>query len=291
MAEKRVLESYLGMSSGWVLDLSDRTFGELVMESLGVDIHAQQFTRNGTSKANKLRTFWQIEADGRVARLLDGLISYQETVDREPSPEKSVIAGKCRAIADRLRARAPGLSPLKHHAEKLDAAYLSDQIKRMEAAVENDPRLAIGTAKELIETCCRTILLARGETPSDTADVQELTKATFKLLQLAPAEIPNEKKGAETIKRVLNNLAQVGVGLAELRNLYGTGHGRHASTGGLTPRHAKLAVGAAATLATFLFETHVQNAPVYAGENPSPSRDISAATAPTGGTTGRTTGV
>jgi hypothetical protein len=51
----------------------------------------------------------------------------------------------------------------------------------------------------------------------------------------------------------LSNLGTIGNGLAELRGLYGTGHGKTAE---LSARHAKLAVGAAATLATFLFETH-----------------------------------
>ena len=44
----------------------------------------------------------------------------------------------------------------------------------------------------------------------------------------------------------------------ELRNLYGTGHGRDGRFIGLKPRHAKLAVGAAATLGTFLLETHLE---------------------------------
>lgn len=34
-------------------------------------------------------------------------------------------------------------------------------------------------------------------------------------------------------------------GVAELRNHYGTGHGKAAGTKGLQPRHAKLAVGGA----------------------------------------------
>jgi hypothetical protein len=54
----------------------------------------------------------------------------------------------------------------------------------------------------------------------------------------------------------LSNLGTIGNGLAELRGLYGTGHGKHGKTAELSARHAKLAVGAAATLATFLFETH-----------------------------------
>ncbi|MFH1066797.1 MAG: abortive infection family protein [bacterium] len=71
--------------------------------------------------------------------------------------------------------------------------------------------------------------------------------------------MPQEAKGSETIKRLLNNLATIAHGLAEIRNLYGTGHGKGGKTPAIKPRHAKLAVGAAITLATFLFETHQEN--------------------------------
>jgi hypothetical protein len=71
-----------------------------------------------------------------------------------------------------------------------------------------------------------------------------------------PEDIPESAKGADAIKRLLGNLGQVSQGIAELRNLYGTGHGKDGTFRGLGPRHARLAVGAATTLATFLFETH-----------------------------------
>ena len=77
-------------------------------------------------------------------------------------------------------------------------------------------------------------------------------------MKLVPEGIPNAARGADVIKRLLSNLSTVGHGLAELRGLYGTGHGQHGATAGLAPRHAKLAVGAASTLAMFLFETHEQ---------------------------------
>ena len=67
-------------------------------------------------------------------------------------------------------------------------------------------------------------------------------------------------KGTETIQRLLSNLGAVAQGLSELRNLYGTGHGKHGKAKGLFARHARLAVGAAATLATFLLETHEDRA-------------------------------
>jgi hypothetical protein len=142
-----------------------------------------------------------------------------------------------------------------------DAGYVAQQITRMEAAVLNDPALAIGTAKELIETTCKTILDEKKLTYSNKADVPELVKAAAKALKLTPDDIPDVAKASDTIKRLLGNLGSIPHGLAELRNLYGTGHGKSARTKGLSPRHAKLAVGAASTLAVFLMETHNEQQP------------------------------
>jgi hypothetical protein len=138
----------------------------------------------------------------------------------------------------------------------LDADYIHRQISRMESAVEGDPELAIGTAKELVETVCKTILAERGKPVTGTPDMSTLTKNTLKELKLVPDGVPDSARGSDVIKRLLSNLGTIGNGLAELRGLYGTGHGKHGKASGLSPRHAKLAVGAAATLTTFLFETH-----------------------------------
>lgn len=150
----------------------------------------------------------------------------------------------------------PMLDAIRQTAIVFDAKHMADQIRRMESAVHSDPSLAIGTAKELIETCCKTILAERGQPVVGTPDIPTLTKATLKELKLVPEGIPDARRGSNVIKRILSNLGTIGNGLAELRGLYGTGHGKHGKMTGLTPRHAKLAVGAAATLATFLFETH-----------------------------------
>ena len=150
----------------------------------------------------------------------------------------------------------PSLDDIKEAAAQFDAKHLADQIRRIEQAVDADPALAIGTAKELIETCCRTILLERGKPVTGTPDIPTLTKQTFKELNLLPDGISDHTKGSETIKRLLSNLATISQGLAEIRNLYGTGHGKEGTAQSIKPRHAKLAVGAAATLVMFLFETH-----------------------------------
>ncbi len=155
----------------------------------------------------------------------------------------------------------PGLSAVRTTLGGTDPGYVAQQITRMEAAVLNDPALAIGTAKELVETCCKTILEARSVSFSRSADLPELTKLAVKALELTPDDIPEKTKAVETIKRLLSNLATVTQGIAELRNHYGTGHGKAAGVKGLGPRHAKLAVGAASTLAVFLTETHNERPP------------------------------
>jgi len=137
-----------------------------------------------------------------------------------------------------------------------DANYVLQQITRMETAIDEDPALAIGTAKELVETCCKTILAEREIEIAGSPDLPQLVKQTTKTLALTPDDLPEKAKAAKTIRRLLSNLATITQGIAELRNHYGTGHGAVATRKGLQPRHAKLAVGAASTLAIFLLETH-----------------------------------
>jgi hypothetical protein len=152
----------------------------------------------------------------------------------------------------------PSLDDIKEHAAEFDAKHLAEQIHRIEQSIESDPALAIGTAKELIETTCKTILAERGKPVLGTPDIPALTKETLKELKLVPDGVPEAARGSDVVKRLLSNLGTIGNGLGELRGLYGTGHGKDGKTQGVKPRHAKLAVGAASTLATFLFETHME---------------------------------
>ena len=256
MADRRLLENHFHMEGGYVLNFSDRTFGEFVSEAVDRDIHSEKYIASGSSKANKLRTFWKEESDFIVGRLILVLVDFEKTLNLTPDAQAKARAEQCRHIATRLLASGPSLSPLKEHAKILNASHLQEQIRRIEESIESDPSLAIGTAKELIETCCKTILAERGKPVSGTPKISTLTRETLKELMLVPEGIPDAARGADVIKNLLSNLGTIGNGLAELRGLYGTGHGKHGRSASLNARHAKLAVGAASTLAVFLFETH-----------------------------------
>jgi len=174
-----------------------------------------------------------------------------QLVEKTRLSGKPVYVGRYVGVAG-----SPGVAVAKDALSGTDAGYVTQQITRMESAVQNDPGLAIGTAKELVETCCKTILSECGVTPPKNADLPALVKLTVKQLKLTPDDVPDTAKAADTIKRLLSNLATITQGVAELRNAYGTGHGKAAGAKGLDSRHAKLAVGAASTLAVFLVETH-----------------------------------
>jgi hypothetical protein len=152
--------------------------------------------------------------------------------------------------------QVPSLTHIESIAVSADFPYLLRQLDRIESSIDSDPWLAIGTAKELIETICKSILNDMSKTVDKDWDLMELCKETRKELKLTPDDIPNSNRAADTVKRLLNNLATIVQGLAELRNTYGTGHGHEGRARGLQPRHARLAAGAASTLALFLLETH-----------------------------------
>lgn len=119
------------------------------------------------------------------------------------------------------RLELPGHQTLHDALTTIDAPELQRQIDRMRGSVESDPGLAIGTAKELVETVCKTILSERGCPPDPGWDLPRLVKETRQVLSLLPADMEDPAKGAESIRRVLNSLGTVANGLAELRNLYG----------------------------------------------------------------------
>jgi hypothetical protein len=71
------LEKFLGMDSGYVSDFSDRTFRNFVLEVTEIDLYQAGYETGGTSKANRLRTFWKREPNNVVSKLTKKLLQYQ----------------------------------------------------------------------------------------------------------------------------------------------------------------------------------------------------------------------
>ena len=124
--------------------------------------------------------------------------------------EEERIAGRPRFSFRQLRSSSSrAVLRAKTVADALNAGWMAKEIERLENAIDRDPALAIGTAKELIETCCKSILTKRGITFTKSDDISDLTKKVAKELQLVPEGVTDETKGAENIRLILRNLTQL----------------------------------------------------------------------------------
>jgi hypothetical protein len=196
---------------------------------------------------NEASAAWKIVNEYNSHLAVDGWELY---VSKKIS-EKPIFA--YRLIADGAKGQ---LAQVKAVADRLSGQYVVQQIRRLEDAVERDPELAIGTSKEFLETLCKTILTERQVPFGQDDDFPKLVRTTIKALTLVPTNLEQSATAEKIVMVLLNNLGSISNQLAELRNLFGTGHGKLTDHVGLQKRHAKLAVGAAATLALFLFESH-----------------------------------
>ncbi|MGB5083663.1 MAG: abortive infection family protein [Methylocystis silviterrae] len=85
--EMRVFDDAFDMHGGYVLEFSNRTFSEFFDDEFGIDIYADKYSFEGSSKARRLRAFINIEDAFRVARVLRRLWDYSETLPRYSEAE------------------------------------------------------------------------------------------------------------------------------------------------------------------------------------------------------------
>jgi uncharacterized protein (TIGR02391 family) len=82
-ADKQYLEKALRMGEGYVLYFTDATF-RIFFQSLDIDIDSKKYKELGISKANRLRTFFNIadnETVGRVLLELSNILRNEELSD------------------------------------------------------------------------------------------------------------------------------------------------------------------------------------------------------------------
>jgi hypothetical protein len=137
--EKETFEKFLGMASGYVLEFSNRSFGEFVRDSSGYDIWDQRYNYGSGSKANRLRAFWQKEPNPVVGKLMNELV--------ECGGGRADLTEPCRQIVARLL----GASKPQAHTTSNQPAAQSQQLAQdldkllqeyLQLSVESDRKKA-----------------------------------------------------------------------------------------------------------------------------------------------------
>jgi len=151
---------------------------------------------------------------------------------------------------------APELLPAGSLANLNEPTAIYEQLDRIRRSIFDDPPLAVGSAKELVESTAKVILVERGLKVDETDDVPALVSKAQHALGLHPSSAAPGPDGTDSVKKILGGLMAVTTGLAELRNRgYGTGHGASGVRVGLRARHAHLAVNAATTWCQLMLDT------------------------------------
>jgi hypothetical protein len=146
--EKKKLEKFLGMSSGYVLDFFNRTFSEFILESIDIDVYEDKYAYLSGSKANRLRSIWDQESDHIVGKLILDLLEYWKTQKLMSNKETTKVEqeryDECLKISARLMQTKISELPVTEKAAKIIETIQEISILFLSADPTNASRLRIG---------------------------------------------------------------------------------------------------------------------------------------------------
>ena len=251
---------------GWVLDFSTNEFDTFTLGSVGIPL-CEHYR---LSKGKSLVAFINEASLADSQRLLFDLFEHYETryqcefeswddyphpqhADRNYGPRYS----QCKKFVEREQSIA---SPYKQSADFIKKEFssesMNEQIDLLMRMRTEHPTDAIGKSKEVLESCCKTILTNQGIDIPDDWDAPKLSKETAKLLKVSVGDVDTNGPEGKIVKQILGSLQGLATGVIEFRNAYGDGHGHAAQFQSLPVRHAKLAVGSCLTLVEYYWETY-----------------------------------
>lgn len=129
--DKRYLEKLLDMSNGYVLDYSDNKFGEF-FNRYQINIHGKKYQSYGTSKAKKMRSFWEQESDDLVGSVLSEMLgSYQAYCELHNREIDKSLLEKSRKIVTRLTGKSTPKKSSQTIEEFLHTEFIIPNIKKL----------------------------------------------------------------------------------------------------------------------------------------------------------------
>lgn len=178
-----------------------------------------------------------------------------EELPRADEPTLTRLRSAMRAFGLELDAAFEVRQPIHPRLDHLpDEPDLREHIDRIQRSIrDGDDAQLLGSTKELLETTAKVVLQRAGK--AAPTKFPALLTAAFEALQLHPKATPSTGTSLERpVREILGGALKIALGIDELRNSHGTGHGRIAPPP-LSQRHARLAAGAGVTVATLLLDT------------------------------------
>ncbi len=238
----------------WLKEIDEEEAAKIIEECTVDNFYVKTFLELGGEGVWGLYDI-KIETPGKYYKRLSELSSETEAIEnaiKGIANRDDIIIGKIEWV--------PKIGGSKSQKDKerhdkiikhIDTEYVKGQLKIMNESISKAPHLAIGLAKELIETCCKSILAENQMPINKNWDLAKLVKETNKHLRLIPEGIREPERAQDAIMKILGGFSVVVQGITELRNCYGTGHGHAPNFKALDEQYARIAVAASSELAIF----------------------------------------
>lgn len=215
----------------------------------------------GGSKRDRVREAVEVCPESVLPRLVAGLVDLLNRLGllTAPGADSAAVARlQKRLLPYNLRIAEDGElvggTRLGIEPEAMiDVPALREHIARIHLALEtDDSALMLGSSKELLESTGKLVLAGVGEEPP--AKFPGLLTRALEVLGLHAKATTGDDDVAAATRKILGGLQQIGLGVNELRNDHGTGHGR-ANGVKLGLRQSRLAAGSAVVLASVMIDT------------------------------------
>ncbi len=255
--EKLKLEKLFDMESGYVLDFSNRTFGNFILENSNIDVYEDENCND--SKANRLRTFWIQESNYVVGKLLNNFLEHWKTQKQLSSSEitstEQSLYEDCLEIAERLVKNNPIQNLKTSNISKIDHVFIQEHVDKCDKKIiGGDFSGAITNARSLIETVLLYIeFQLSGEDKKFNGDLNSLYKDIASRLNLS---IDKNKKIDDSFKKIISGLFSIVSGIAELGNDIGDRYGKANKNYTVEKHHAILVVNSAKAFTEFIFSSY-----------------------------------
>jgi hypothetical protein len=139
---------------------------------------------------------------------------------------------------------------LKDIIRKLDHTSIDQEFERALKNVESSPREAVSAACNILESIFKTYIEEESLPIPKKQDLQPVWKIVRDDLGLDPSKIEDRD-----LQEILSGMFATVSGIGALRTHASSAHGAGKKMYSLKPRHARLAVHSAHTLATFVLES------------------------------------
>lgn len=178
---KLILEELFDMNSGYVMNLSSTKFSDLIYDVTRIKIYDEKYNFRSGSKANRLRSLWNIESNQNVAAINLTLLGYWEQQFRLSNPDEEkfyryynlkVDAAKQLTLLSKDTRTNFNTSILESIKTEKDFQLLKNDIQR--TLDNNEPQLALDRTHTLLVTYFRKLCTKHGIVYNEKETVDNL---------------------------------------------------------------------------------------------------------------------